>query len=39
MQDVAAQTGIGDEHQLSRLLKRYEKVSVRALRRTARSET
>lgn len=37
LKDVAARTGIGDEHQLSRLLKRHAGISVRALRRAARA--
>jgi AraC-like DNA-binding protein len=32
LKDVATRTGIGDENQLSRLLKRYAGISVRALR-------
>jgi AraC-like DNA-binding protein len=36
LKDVAARTGIGDEHQLSRLLKRHTGLSVRALRQGAR---
>lgn len=37
LKEVAARTGIADEHQLSRLLKHYEGLSVRTLRRASRS--